>query len=115
MVIFLLSRSLEVIVLFTQLRVPADFPKGRLLKEFLTKRFSKLIRKNTLNFFPSTRFALIVALTPRCACPFSRQRERTGPTWNLKSNVKSFESRSNFALEDFTNHGGCTLNTSQCQ
>lgn len=51
MVIFLLSRSLEVIVLFTQLRVPADFPKGRLLKEFLTKRFSKLIRKNTLNFF----------------------------------------------------------------
>lgn len=47
MVIFSLSRSLEVIFLFTQLRVPADFLKGRLLKVFLTKRFSKLIRKST--------------------------------------------------------------------
>lgn len=46
MVIFSLSRSLEVI-LFTQLMVPADFLKGRLLKKFLSKRFSKLIRKST--------------------------------------------------------------------
>lgn len=46
MVIFSLSRSLGVIVWFTQLTVPADFLKGRLLKKFLSKRFSKLIRKN---------------------------------------------------------------------
>lgn len=46
-VIFSLSRSLGVIVLFTQLTVPADILKGRLLKKFLSKRFSKLIRKNT--------------------------------------------------------------------
>lgn len=46
-VIFSLSRSLGVIVFFTQLTVPADFLKGRLLKKFLSKRFSKLIRKNT--------------------------------------------------------------------
>lgn len=42
MVIFSLSRSSEVIVLFTQLTVPADSLKGRLLKKFLSKRFSKL-------------------------------------------------------------------------
>lgn len=46
-VIFSLSRSLEVIVLFAQLTVPADLLKGRLLKKFLSKRFSKLFRKST--------------------------------------------------------------------
>lgn len=56
-----------------------------------------------------------MSLTPRCACPFRRQRERIGPTVNLKSNLKSFDSRINFASGDFTNHGGSTLDVWQCK
>ena len=46
LVIFPLSRSLEVTVLFTQLPVLTALLAGRLLKKFLSKRFSKLISKS---------------------------------------------------------------------
>lgn len=63
-VIFALSRSLEVCVLFTQLPVLAALLAGKFFNTFLSKRFSKLISKGMHYFFP---------LAPRCACPLRRE------------------------------------------
>lgn len=106
LVIFTLSRTLEVCVLFTQLPVPAALLAGRFLNKFLSKTFSKLISKSMHYFFPTGS---------KMCLPFEKAERKHWTHCEVrKSNTKSFKG-SNFALRDFTDCGGSSLGAQQCK